>query len=82
MLALGSGFIPNIDGQGDCKRRASVLVIVCRNGAKMLLNNAIGNVQAQPGSLADIFGRKERIEQPVQVLFGDTMAMIDEIDAD
>lgn len=42
----------------------------------MLANYIIGQAKTQSGALADIFGRKERIKNLVQMLLGDAATII------
>src|SRR5687768_11999028 len=46
----------------------------------MLLYDPVADCEAETGAVSDAFGRKERVEDLVQVLFGNTFACIGDLD--
>src|SRR3954463_13477540 len=62
--------------QADGEPRALADMAVARDRAAVLLHDAVGNREPQPGALADFLGREERIVDPRQLLRGNAGARV------
>ncbi|VTR70208.1 hypothetical protein DESC_780396 [Desulfosarcina cetonica] len=70
------------NGQTDGERRALARIAFYGNAATVPFNNPITDRKAQPGALTGGLGGKKRIENSVQVLFGDAVSGVGHLDAD
>ena len=61
----------------ECRAR-SVIVVMTKNFARVLAHNAIADTQAKSGSLAHLFGGKERVKDALRMQ--DAMTVVAERD--
>src|SRR6266446_6824930 len=69
-------FLSCFDPNSDRESRSTADRALNGNRSAMTLDDAVGNRQAQSGALTDGLGRKERIEDPRQLIRGNATTAI------